>query len=117
QSGRRKLLRFEIIRTSRIVQAVAERRRPFSCYALTLQQGGRSHLVQSTPSPVRFARHLSPLPGGEERPLQGLAPHLAPTKWGRGGLRSEPVRGSAVPYAIVLTLAGRMCPHADHGRH
>jgi len=45
-------------------------------------------VTKSTPSPVRFANHLSPCPGERNRSRTRAAilqlGFLAPTKWGRG---------------------------------
>src|SRR5262245_24063124 len=53
----------------------------------TPQKGGHSHMDIANalaPSPARCARHLSPAKQGRGYAGRGLAPILAPMKWGRG---------------------------------
>ena len=72
---------------------------------LPLEQGYR--IWVTAPSPARCARHLSPAKQGRGNAGRGLAPFLAPMKWGRGGERSEPVRGTRIRLKTQMRLP---CP-------
>ena len=57
-------------------------------------------------SPLTGSLRSPPLPAkqGRGNAGRGLAPFLAPMKWGRGGERSEPVRGKRIRLKTQMRL-------------